>query len=187
MTPALRLDTANECVWRGTQAIPLTPKTFAVLRYLVEHPGRLVTKEELLNAAWPDIYVSDAALKVCIRRIRQALGDQPHGSRFIETVHWRGYRFIGKITETDKAVQSPKSKVQGLESKVESLKSRGQSLEKSGGRNPESGSQEDRPRIEHSASALQSTIHNRRRRRVFVRLSTLPASRARSLWSCGRR
>ena len=117
MTPALRLDTANECVWRGTRAIPLTPKTFAVLRYLVEHPGRLVTKEELLNAAWPDIYVSDAALKVCIRRIRQALGDQPHGSRFIETVHWRGYRFIGKITETDKAVQSPKSEVWGPESR----------------------------------------------------------------------
>jgi len=111
MTPALRLDTANECVWRGTRAIPLTPKTFAVLRYLVEHPGRLVTKEELLNAAWPDIYVSDAALKVCIRRIRQALGDQPHASRFIETVHWRGYRFIGKISETHEAVRSPESRV----------------------------------------------------------------------------
>ncbi len=146
MTPALRLDTANECVWRGTRAIPLTPKTFAVLRYLVEHPGRLVTKEELLNAAWPDIYVSDAALKVCIRRIRQALGDQPHASRFIETVHWRGYRFIGKISETHEAVRSPESRVR--------------SLEKSGVQSPQPESQEDKPCIEHSASAPQSAIRN---------------------------
>src|SRR5439155_8090972 len=104
------LDIANECLRRGTQAVPLTPKAFAVLRYLVEHPGRLVTKEELLNAAWPDIYVSDAALKVCIRRLRQALGDQSHASQFIETVHWRGYRFIGKVSETHEAVRSPESR-----------------------------------------------------------------------------
>src|SRR4029450_6932458 len=77
--------------------ITLTPKAFAVLRYLMAHPGQLVTKEELLNAAWPGIYVGDAALKVCIRRIRQALGDCSHPPQYIQTVHWRGYRFIGKI------------------------------------------------------------------------------------------
>src|SRR5713101_8176573 len=92
-----RLDSANQTLWRGSQTIPLTPKAFTVLRYLMARPGQLVTKEELLNAAWPGIYVSDAALKVCIRRLRQALGDLSHPPQYIETMHWRGYRFIGKI------------------------------------------------------------------------------------------
>src|SRR5919109_3865626 len=85
-----RLDSANQTLWHGSQAIPLTPKAFTVLRYLMARPGQLVTKEELLNAAWPGIYVSDAALKVCIRRIRQALGDLSHPPQYIETVYWRG-------------------------------------------------------------------------------------------------
>ena len=50
----LRLDVANEWVWQGEQRLQLTPKAFAVLRYLVEHPGWLVTKEEVLRAVWPD-------------------------------------------------------------------------------------------------------------------------------------
>lgn len=94
---AVRLDATNQCVWRDHVSIPLTPKSFTVLRYLMERAGQLVTKEELLNAAWPSIYVSDAALKVCIRRLRQTLGDHSHPPRYIETVHWRGYRFIGHI------------------------------------------------------------------------------------------
>lgn len=94
---AVRLDAANQCVWRDSVSIPLTPKSFTVLRYLMERSGQLVTKEELLNAAWPSIYVSDAALKVCIRRLRQTLGDQSHPPRYIETVHWRGYRFVGQV------------------------------------------------------------------------------------------
>ena len=46
-------DPVNECLWRGKQAITLKPKAFAVLRYLVEHPNRLVSKNELLDAVWP--------------------------------------------------------------------------------------------------------------------------------------
>jgi predicted ATPase/DNA-binding winged helix-turn-helix (wHTH) protein len=105
---AVRLDAANQCVWRDRVSIPLTPKSFTVLSYLMERSGQLVTKEELLNAAWPSIYVSDAALKVCIRRLRQALGDQSHPPRYIETVHWRGYRFIGQVTgSTELSLVSP--------------------------------------------------------------------------------
>jgi DNA-binding winged helix-turn-helix (wHTH) protein/predicted ATPase len=93
----VRLDLTNQFVWREGVSIALTPKAFAVLRYLMERPGQLVVKEELLNAAWPGVYVGDAALKVCIRRLRQALGDVTHPPRYIETVHWRGYRFIGPL------------------------------------------------------------------------------------------
>ena len=91
------LDLANEQLWRGSQAIKLRPKAFAVLDHLLGHPGQLVTKDDLLNAVWPGTFVGDAVLKVVIRQIREALGDDPKSPRFIETAHRRGYRFIGEI------------------------------------------------------------------------------------------
>ena len=94
-----RLDTTNECLWQGAQAIPLRPKAFAVLKHLVDHRGRLVTKQQLLDAVWPATFVTDAVLKDSIRQLREALGDDPATPRFIETAHRRGYRFIGDLTE----------------------------------------------------------------------------------------
>jgi len=91
------LDLANECLWRGSQAIKLRPKAFAVLHYLLERSGQLVTKEQLLNAVWPETFVTDAVLKVTIRQLRNVLGDDPNAPQFIETAHRRGYRFIAKI------------------------------------------------------------------------------------------
>ena len=96
--PPFRLDVVNERLERGSQTIALRPKTFAVLRYLLEQPGQLVTKEELLEAVWPDTHVSEAGLKDYIQEIRKALGDEARTPRFIETVHRRGYRFIGAVT-----------------------------------------------------------------------------------------
>ena len=92
-----RCDTANQCLWRGARMVPLTPKSYAVLRCLLERPGQLVSKDELLDAVWPDAVVSDASLKVCIGEIRRALGDRVAAPRFIATVHRRGYRFIGTV------------------------------------------------------------------------------------------
>jgi predicted ATPase/DNA-binding winged helix-turn-helix (wHTH) protein len=91
------LDLASECLWRGAQAIPLRPKTFAVLRYLLDHPGQLVTKATLLDAVWPDITIGDGGLMVCMHELRRALGDNPKAPRFIETLPRRGYRLIGHI------------------------------------------------------------------------------------------
>ncbi len=91
------LDLASECLWRGAQAIPLRPKTFAVLRYLLDHPGQLLTKTAILDAVWPDITVGDGGLMVCMHELRRALGDDPKAPRFIETMPRRGYRFIGHI------------------------------------------------------------------------------------------
>ena len=75
----------------------LTPKAFAVLRHLVEHPEHLITKDELLAAAWGDTVVSEAALTSCIRDLRRALDDSSRAPRYIETVHRRGFRFIGPV------------------------------------------------------------------------------------------
>src|SRR5262249_15757099 len=62
-----------------------------------ENPGRLVTKEELLQAVWPETYVSEGLLSTYIRDLRAALGDDPEAPRFIETVVRRGYRFIAPL------------------------------------------------------------------------------------------
>src|SRR5215510_5972956 len=89
-----RLDVRNERLWRGPEVVHLTNKALAVLRYLLEHDGQLVTKDDLFTAVWPDVVVGDSALVVCIRELRQALGDERRTPQFIETVHGRGYRFI---------------------------------------------------------------------------------------------
>ena len=93
--PPFRLDLVNQCLWRGgdgagEQRIPLTPKAFAVLRYLVEHAGRLVTQDELLEALWADTFVQPEVLKSHISEIRGALGDDPKNPSFIETLPRRG-------------------------------------------------------------------------------------------------
>jgi DNA-binding winged helix-turn-helix (wHTH) protein len=95
---SLRLDVANASLRRGMQAISLTPKAFNVLRYLVEHAGQLVTKDDLWRVVWPEITVTDAALTVCVSELRKALGDEPKTPRYIETVHRLGYRFIAPVS-----------------------------------------------------------------------------------------
>src|SRR5262245_62817357 len=93
-----RLDTTNECLWYGTDAIALKPKTYAVLQYLVTHAGQLVTKAALLDAIWPETAVSDGVLKVCIAELRKALGDRVQTPQFIATAHRQGYRFVAPVT-----------------------------------------------------------------------------------------
>jgi DNA-binding winged helix-turn-helix (wHTH) protein len=102
-----RLDPGNACLWRDSQPLSLTPKSFAVLCYLAERPDQLVTKEELLNAVWPRGFVSDAVLKVCVREIRKVLGDDIQAPRFIATVHRRGYRFIAPIDASEPVGSRP--------------------------------------------------------------------------------
>src|SRR5262245_12644435 len=95
-----RLDPTDERLWRGDRALRLPPRAFAVLRYLVEHADRLVTKDELLSALWPGAAVGDAVLAVSISELRQTLRDAARTPRFIETVHRRGYRFHGPVTRS---------------------------------------------------------------------------------------
>jgi DNA-binding winged helix-turn-helix (wHTH) protein len=96
--PPFRLDLLNAQLWRGDQEISLRRKTFDVLRYLLDHPGQLVTKAALLDAVWAEVTVSDSMPAICVTELRKALGDQARIPRFIETVHRRGYRFIAKVT-----------------------------------------------------------------------------------------
>ena len=98
--PDLWLDLGNAWVWQEDKRVRLTPKAFAVLRYLGEHAGRIVTKDELLQAVWTDTVVSEWAVTTCLREIRRALGERAKQPRYIETIQRRGYRFIGAMQST---------------------------------------------------------------------------------------
>ncbi len=73
------LDLVNECLWRGREALKIRPKAFALLHYLLQRPGQMVTKDELLNAVWPQTFVGDAVLKVTVQQVREAQWDPKLG------------------------------------------------------------------------------------------------------------
>lgn len=101
-----KLDVENECLWRDGQRLTLTPRPFAVLRYLVEHPQRLVTHDELLEALWPETYVQPQVLRTYVLELRRLLGDDLENPQYIQTIPKRGYRFLAAVHhegESDRA------------------------------------------------------------------------------------
>lgn len=90
------LDSGRGCLLAGGQEVPLRPKTFTVLEFLVGHPGRLIPKDELISAVWPHGAVTDDALVQSVSELRRALGDE--GAQIIKTVPRRGYRFDADVT-----------------------------------------------------------------------------------------
>ena len=93
------LDLDRLCLHGPSGPADLRRKSFEVLRYLVEHAGRVVTKEEMLAAIWPDVTVGDESLTQCISEVRRALGDK--SQRIIKTVARRGYLIDVPISERE--------------------------------------------------------------------------------------
>ncbi|MGH8069347.1 MAG: AAA family ATPase, partial [Candidatus Entotheonellia bacterium] len=89
-----RLEPTRGRVWQGDQATTLRPRSLAMLRYLLEHPGRLVTKAELRQHVWAGTHVTDTVLRVCVQEIRAALGDAAAAPQYLETVGRQGYRLL---------------------------------------------------------------------------------------------
>jgi DNA-binding winged helix-turn-helix (wHTH) protein len=85
-----------DLLYRGGEVVPLEPRAVRVLRYLAENHQRVVTKEELLEAVWPEVFTTDAVLKTAISKVRRALGES-EARRFVETYHGRGYRFVAPV------------------------------------------------------------------------------------------
>lgn len=94
---SFQLDIADECLWQRGTRIALPPKQFAVLRYLVEHPGRLISHDELLDALWPETYVQPQVLRTYVLELRKILGDDARQPRFIQSLPKRGYRFVAPV------------------------------------------------------------------------------------------
>ena len=101
-----RLDRTNECLWRSDERIPLRPRTYALLDYLVHNPGRLLSKAELLDHIWRDTVVGDSVLKVGVRELRALLGDDMRNPTYIETLHRRGYRFVAQPRPSEEPERS---------------------------------------------------------------------------------
>jgi TolB-like protein/DNA-binding winged helix-turn-helix (wHTH) protein/Flp pilus assembly protein TadD len=93
------VDHGNFSVQKGGQAKTLSPRAFDVLIYLLEHRERVMEKQELFEQVWEEAFVTDSALAQVIKEIRQAIGDDAHTPRYIETVHKRGYRFVAPVKE----------------------------------------------------------------------------------------
>jgi DNA-binding winged helix-turn-helix (wHTH) protein/Tol biopolymer transport system component len=92
------IDVGERVLRRDGRPVPLTPKAFDVLAALVERPGRLISKEELLQKVWSDTFVEESNLAYNVFALRKALGDTAENGRYIETVAKRGYRFIATVT-----------------------------------------------------------------------------------------
>jgi TolB-like protein/DNA-binding winged helix-turn-helix (wHTH) protein/Tfp pilus assembly protein PilF len=91
------LDLARARLTRAGQEVRLRPKSFEALCYLIENPGRLISKEEMIQALWPDTFVTDDSLVKCLRDVRLALGDS--SNHYIKTVARKGYLFDVEVIE----------------------------------------------------------------------------------------
>jgi len=102
-----RIDVANRELTRSGQPVPLTPKAFDTLLLLAQNRGRLVTKDELMRALWPDTFVAESNLTQTIFMLRKALGESASEQRFIVTVPGRGYRFVTDASASAAATAEP--------------------------------------------------------------------------------
>lgn len=105
--PPFRIPANVDLLYRDDEMVALERRAVRVLRYLAEHSDRVVTKEELLEAVWPDTFTTDGVLKRAVSQARRALGDVADEARFIQTFHGQGYRFIAPLEREAPAAEPP--------------------------------------------------------------------------------
>ena len=101
-------------LWRDGRPVALPPRAIGVLSVLLETPGAVVPKQAIMDAVWPDTFVTDSSLLEAIGLVRETLGDDPKQPVYIQTVHRRGYRFLPPLTETAPGGLTPADPVRGL-------------------------------------------------------------------------
>ncbi len=94
-----RVDPVRRRLLRGGETVPLTPKAFSILIYLLERRGKVVEKEELLERIWPDTHVTEANLTQNVSSLRKVLGERANDHRYLVTVPGRGYSFVAEVLE----------------------------------------------------------------------------------------
>ena len=99
------LDVARGCVLEGGKEVKLRPKVYEMLKYLMENPGRLIGKQELIQAVWPDSFVTDDSLVQCAVELRRALEDR--NQEIVKTVPRRGYLFSAQVAKLSPATSRP--------------------------------------------------------------------------------
>ena len=98
-TEGVIIDTGQRCVVRGDETVQPRAKTFELLVYLVEHRDRVVPKDELREALWGQVAVTENSVMQCVAEARRVLGDDSKEPRYIRTVSKSGYQFIAVVAE----------------------------------------------------------------------------------------
>jgi DNA-binding winged helix-turn-helix (wHTH) protein len=91
-----RVDPQNRLLYKNGSPVALTPKAFEVLLLLIQHSGELVSKDELMQAVWPNSFVEESNLTQTVFMLRKALGETA-SQRYILTIQGRGYRFAPDV------------------------------------------------------------------------------------------
>ncbi len=94
-----RVEPRERRLFRHGEVVPLTPKVFDILLVLVQNSGHILSKDEVMKLVWPNITVEEGNIARNISTLRNALGERPREHQYIETVPWRGYRFVAKVKE----------------------------------------------------------------------------------------
>jgi Tol biopolymer transport system component/DNA-binding winged helix-turn-helix (wHTH) protein len=118
------INTDEKVLLREGIPVALAPKVFETLLVLIENPGRIVLKEELMKRLWPDTFVEDANLTFNIQQLRKSLGDNARSPIYIQTIARRGYRFIAEVEPLSidtGEVQNMEPHVAGLHESVPAL------------------------------------------------------------------
>lgn len=116
---------------RGGGTIALEPSAARVLRFFLENEGRLISKEEILDTVWAEVFTTEDVLKRAVSQIRRALGDDAKNSRFIETHHRRGYRFVAgeKSEKVEEAVIQKIEQSENLDPHFDCFVGRGKEMD----------------------------------------------------------
>ncbi|HMG75392.1 MAG TPA: winged helix-turn-helix domain-containing protein [Pyrinomonadaceae bacterium] len=118
----VRVEPGTFQAFKAGTAIQLEPKALRLLLFLIENRGRLIEKEEILDAIWNGANVTENALTREIGKLRKILGDDPKAPKYIQTVHTRGYRFIAELAEANGAGTPASAVVEDMEAPPESFR-----------------------------------------------------------------
>ncbi len=102
-----RVDARERRLLRNGEVVPLRPKVFDVLLVLVQNTGHILSKDEVMKLVWPNTAIEEGNIARNISTLRNALGERPREHQYIETVPWRGYRFVAKVKEVSEEAARP--------------------------------------------------------------------------------
>lgn len=94
-----RVDTRERRLLRHGEVVPLRPKVFDILLVLLQNNGHILSKDEVMKLVWPETAVEEGNIARNISTLRNALGERPHERQYIETIPWRGYRFVASVRQ----------------------------------------------------------------------------------------
>lgn len=104
-----RVEPDLNCIVKGNKRVPVEPQVIEVLVYLANYPGEVLSKEQIIQAVWPDTFVSGEVLRYSISELRKAFQDDAKNPRIIETIARRGYRLIAPVTGKTASAESKNS------------------------------------------------------------------------------